>query len=135
MAGLPEGARAAIAMAEERLRPFGWVVETAVVPPNVRIEVAHELSSPHGFNFLQNSREAVSFIERCLQLREFRIIADRPANITHGALLGRFRQVADANRWHDGVLAVVAQVLEAQGVISEAESLWLEEAGPAWAAD
>jgi hypothetical protein len=54
------------------------------------------------------------------------------AQIVHESLLGSIRVAARANQWEPSVVAIVARVLRHEGVLTDAEAEWLEEAGPAW---
>ena len=129
---LTDSAREAASVFENTLKADGWEVETTLTPAGVHIEVDHPLSSPYGFNFRNDASDHLPYVRSSLLGREFFTIAARPEDIPHADLLKRLREVAAANRWDPKVLAVLAQVLESQSLLTTEESEWLESAGAAW---
>src|SRR5438874_898339 len=63
---------------------------------------------------------------------EFAIIARRPAQIRHPALLRSLRMMAMGPRWSEDVLPHLSDMLLAHAVLDDDEAEWLGDAGPVW---
>lgn len=74
-------------------------------------------------------------MDRALDRREFRVIAEAPKEPPHASLLGKIRTAAQVSHWSPEVVATVARVLQSEDLLTEAEAEWLEMAGPAWTED
>jgi hypothetical protein len=127
-----ESSRQILERVRDRLRPDGWDVSQGYTGEYFNIKLDHPLTSGFGFGFPNDDDDHTAFVERTLARREFRVIAERPDPIVHESLLGRIRVAAQANQWPHDVVAIVARVLRHEGVITDAEAEWLEDAGPAW---
>jgi hypothetical protein len=122
---LTEHAREAVSAVETAVRSDGWVVSADVQGAYVRISLDHALTN--------DDRSHLRFVNEALSAPEFAIIAQRPNNVEHPELLKSLRAAATANRWDSAILETVARVLEANGLLTEDESSWLEQAGHTWA--
>jgi len=127
-----EHAREAVNAVEAAVRGDGWTVTADVEGGYVRIALDHPLSNPHTLNFPNDGRSHLRFIDEALSAPEFAIVAQRPKTVEHPELLKSFRAAATANSWDRVILETVARVLEANGLLTEDESLWLEQAGHTW---
>jgi hypothetical protein len=129
---LTEQARRAVSILEDAVKPDGWCVSTSVVGRSVRVALEHALSTPHSFNFPNDDQSHVRFVREALSHSEFAKVARRPTPVQHPELLQSLRAAATANMWGPDVLEAVARVLEANGILAESESMWLEQSGRTW---
>src|ERR1043166_8527842 len=104
MSQLSKATRAALQLLEKELCPVGWQITTSVSPPNVHIELDHELSSPRGINFPVGHQRPESVIAAVLASPEFSVVARHPQDLQHGKLLRRLREVAASNGWDSQIL-------------------------------
>jgi hypothetical protein len=132
MRAATEASRRTLERVRDRLRRDGWAVGQGYTGEYFNIKLQHPLTSGFGFGFPNDEDDHTAFVERALAAREFRVIAERPDPIVHESLLGSIRVAARANQWEPSVVAIVARVLRHEGVLTDAEAEWLEEAGPAW---
>jgi hypothetical protein len=125
-------AHTAAVLVAKTLEPQGWSIEPRRTRTGVSIRLEHPLTTPLDVNFPNDDCDHRQFVTGILAQREFAVIARAPSTVEHASLLRRLRDVASANSWDRHTLALVARVLEGEGVLSAAESEWLEDAGPAW---
>jgi len=132
----PELERLVLADLSARLTPNGWKVELqGVLDSAFTIALSHELTTPYLVTFRNDTTFHLDLIEHVTSLPEIEVIAEAPAQLEHTNLLRSMRQAAQANRWSDGVLSIIARVLLANDVLTEDEATWLEFAGVPWSED
>jgi hypothetical protein len=123
-----------LAYVRSRLESDGWEVRMhePSSETSAGIDLSHPLTSGSAFAWRSDDPNPIAFVASCLTDREFEVIRSRPTQMPHESLIGRIRVSAQANSWDADVVAVVARILRHEGLLTDAEAAWLEEAGPAW---
>jgi hypothetical protein len=115
------------------LAPYGWSVETgAGTGGRTKVMVEHVLTGP--FTLLFDPGEDLTpdgdLVQRFLNLREFELVRDRPAEFPHAGLVGKLRELALGMGLDANTVVALANVLQEFDVLTWQEADWLRSAGP-----
>lgn len=135
MSGHANHREQAVAKLLEELARYGWMVTEEKTKDAIAITMSHELSTRRTLVLrTADSRSPEVTVRNFLKryYSEFRAVGRAPEATPHRALLGELRSAAFAGQWPAAVVISIARLLARHGVLTEAESLWLEDAGVPW---
>ena len=115
-----------------RLGEHGWRIELDTSDPWACVTLNHDLTTPISFSFPNEKESLEQMMIEGLKSPEFAIIAKAPSAIEHASLMKAVREAATVHSWDSQVIAVIARILQAHGVITNDEAHWLENAGHPW---
>ena len=115
------------------LAPYGWSITLGTFKPTLfSIVFEHPLTSDVILSADSEKQTMHDNIDRFLDQPEFDRIRQAPPGIPHAQLIRAIRENAKGLEWPESVVERLALILETQGLLTEAEAAWLEDAGSAW---
>src|ERR1700730_18618578 len=118
------------------LGAFGWklAVSHADPPPGRMVAFIHPLALTYDVAILDNlppSEVRRNLDWACNNYRDIALTRELPVHVYHHALMFQLRVEATANEWATGSLRGILLALPASDWLTEAEAVWMLQAGPA----
>jgi hypothetical protein len=123
----------ALAKLREELARSGWKIVHNKTPDALAISISHDLSTDMTLVMSErDDRPPALVVGDFLESHEVRAIARAPRDMPHRGLVGAIRTAAAGGQWRTPVVTSIARLLRGHGILTDSESLWLEEAGVPW---